>query len=65
MARKDRDCCCVHGRQKPKDPKLSPMAVNAITRDGIQGLGCLVYINDKDLIVLILYLKSGSVIQNI
>ena len=36
----------VCGKHKPEDPKLSPMADDAITitRGGIEGLGSLVYI---------------------
>ena len=35
---------CVCGRQKLKDPKLSPMADDAITQGGIGSLVSLVYI---------------------
>ena len=35
---------CVRGRQKPEDPKLSPMADDVITRGGTGDLGSLVYI---------------------
>ena len=34
---------CVVGKN-PEDPKLSPMADNAIIRDSVGGLGSLVYI---------------------
>ena len=41
-------CFCVHGRQNPKTPKLSPMADDSITQGSIGGLGSLVYICDFD-----------------
>ena len=37
-------CFCVCGWQKPEDPKLSPMADDAITQGGIWGLGSPLYI---------------------
>ena len=50
MSRKDHERICFSFiftcavGKNPKTPKLSPMAVNAITRGGIGGLGSLVYI---------------------
>ena len=38
---------CVRGRQNLNNPKLSPMAENAITQGGIGGLGSLVSICDS------------------
>ena len=35
---------CVLGQQNLKNPKLSPMAADAIKQGGIGGLGSLVYI---------------------
>ena len=40
---------CVCGQQKPENPKLSPMADDAIKRGGIGGLGSLVYIGGYQL----------------
>ena len=37
-------CFCVCGRQKPKDPKLSPMADDAITQGFIGSLVSPLYI---------------------
>ena len=50
MARKDhgRICFafvfCMCGQQKPEDPNLSPMADDAITLGGIQGLESPFYV---------------------
>ena len=38
-------CFCVCGRQNPYTPNLSPMADDAITQGGIQGLESPLYIS--------------------